>query len=83
VADAFEIRFAFSTYAKEPTPRDITVTFQHIADNGETQKLTPREVEREGYRFFIVTLPDGAVRRFRLKGPIHLEPVDSIPGGDP
>lgn len=84
--DTFEIRIAYATYTGpgvEPTVRDVGITFQYIAENGEFHGLTKREVEREGKRFFIVTLPGGTFRRFRLDGPTHLEPVDSIPGGDP
>jgi hypothetical protein len=55
-----EIQVIQSTYGSGEKPRDLTFTFRRHG-----KKLPSREVERDGDRFFIVALPDGAVSRFR------------------
>jgi hypothetical protein len=77
-----DVVFAPSGYGSEPAPRDLTFTFW-LHERGEFQKIEPREVEREGDRFFVVTLPGGAVRRLRQYQSGATQWVDSIPGGDP
>lgn len=76
-----EVKVSWSTYGSlgSSAPRDRTPTFElHNAH------LSSREVARAGDRYFIVTLPDWTVRRFRQNPQSgEAEAVDSIPGGDP
>jgi hypothetical protein len=85
-----EIHVLWSTYGHlgRSTPRDRTPTFERRDENGKLQKLTVARVQDRGEdRFFIVSLPGGAVRIWRQ--PLTADDVsdggwvDSIAGGDP
>jgi hypothetical protein len=62
---------------------DLVFTFWRHDVEGKSQEIKAREVERQGDRFFVLTLPSGAVRRMRQHKAGLLEWVESIPGGDP
>jgi hypothetical protein len=80
--DAPEILVGWSGY--EGTPhRELTFSFWCRDEDDKLQHLRPREVEREGDRFFLLTLPDGTIRRFCQRQSGLLEWVASILGGDP
>jgi hypothetical protein len=81
VRDAPEVLVGWAGYVPSP-PREWTFTFW-LHDEGKLQKIEPREVEREGDRFFFLRLPGDAVRRFRQHQSGVVEWVNSIPGGDP
>jgi hypothetical protein len=75
-----ESNVSWSTYGRlASAPRDRTPTFEL-----RNIHLSSREVARADDRYFIVTLPDWTVQRFRQNPQSgEAEPLDSIPGGDP
>lgn len=81
MSDAPEVLVGWANYIPSP-PREWTFTFW-IHEDGKLQRIVAREVERDGDRFFIVTLPGGEVRRLRQHQSGVVEWVQSIPGGDP
>lgn len=80
VPDAPDVSVGWAMVVPSP-PREWSFIFW-LHDKGKVQQIEPRAVEREGDRFFIVTLPGGEVRRWRQQG-LAIELVESIPGGDP
>ena len=82
VRDAPEVLVGWAGYVPSP-PREWTFTFWLHDKAGRFERIEPREVEREGDRFFIVTLPGDEVRRLRQRQSGSVEWVQSIPGGDP
>lgn len=81
VRDAPEVSVGWAMMVPSP-PREWSFTFW-LHDEGKVQRIEPREVERDGDRYFVLTLPGDDVRRFHQYESGAVEWVESIPGGDP
>lgn len=77
-----EVLVGWANYIPSP-PREWTFTFWIRGEGDKLQRIEPREVEREGDRYFVLTLPGDDVRRFHQYESGAVEWVESIPGGDP